>query len=253
MKPHRNAIAALLLMSASLADAAPQTETKLSGESYSFEYSYPPIVTQFPAMQKHVEDIKEAQLEQLKGWAVDWVKDSPERAKEIDLETISDWKLVTNMPAYLSLTFDSWSYTGGVHGNWGRSSMVWDKKASQSMEPIDMFTSRTAFDKLVQTPYCDKLDIERSKKRDGEKVDRSQADDWMQACPKPSELVVILGSSNGKAFNRLAIYAAPYAVGPYSEGDYEIDLPITPQLLAAVKPAYRSSFALTPVKSGKRR
>lgn len=245
------ALAAAALLTGATAPKAVTTELK--GKGYEFDYSYPPVVDQFPKLRAKIDAEKQTQLSELKDMAKGWVEDTPERAQEMPLQTTASWQTVTDLPGYLSLTYDNWSFTGGAHGNSYRSSMVWDKARQSEIAPIAMFKSAAAFDALVQTPYCDKLDIERSKKRDGEKVDRSQSDDWMQACPKPSELVVILGSSTGKQFNRFSVYAAPYAVGPYVEGDYEVDMPITAKLLAAVKPAYRSAFALTPAKAGKRR
>jgi hypothetical protein len=123
-----------------------------------------------------------------------------------------------------------------------KGAMIWDKKAAKSINPIDIFESKIAFNAIVQTPFCDKLDTERSKRRDGAKVDRNQKDDWMQACPLPSDYTVLLGSSNRKAFNRMTIYVGQYGAGPYSEGAYEIDMPITKSLLSIVKPAYRRVF-----------
>ena len=37
---------------------------------------------------------------------------------------------------------------------------------------------------------------------------------------------------------------APYAAGPYVEGDYEVTLPVTAKLLALVRPQYRKFFAV---------
>lgn len=253
----RPTLAALLLITSAGVVAAPAKDIKTEekGAGYSFSFSYPAFIGQFPALQKNIETQKTETLAELKDWAKEWVAENPDRASESDLESQVTWLSVANLPGYLSLTIDEWSYTGGAHGGWGRGSMIWDKKASVERKPVSLFTSAEAFDKVVQTPFCDLLDVERSAKRDGEKVDRSQTDDWMQACPKPSELTVILGSSDGKKFNRLAVYAGIYSVGPYVEGDYEIDLPVTPKLLAAVKPEYRGIFAVTPkavAKRGKR-
>ena len=254
MKMIESAFAALALMSTTHAQAAPEQDVQIEekGTGYSFEYSYPAAINQFPILQQSLLSEKETQLAELKKWGAEWASENPERASETDMELHVNWLTVANLPRFLSLTIDEWSYTGGAHGNWGRGSLIWDKQASAKLAPIAMFTSKEAFDAVVQTPFCDKLDVERSKKRDGEKVDRSKSDDWMQACPKPSELTVILGSSNGKTFNRLAIYAGIYSVGPYVEGDYEIDLPVNAKLLAAVKPAYRSYFTLSRAGSRKR-
>ena len=63
-------------------------------------------------------------------------------------------------------------------------------------------------------------------------------------CIKPSEQTVILGSSNGRTFDKVGVLAGPYAAGPYAEGDYEFTLPVTPALLKAVKPEYRGAFSV---------
>ncbi len=254
MKTFDTALGVLALLSATTALAAPDKSVEIvdKGKGYSFEYNYPGVVRQFPALEAKLLSEKDAQLAELKEWGAEWATENPDRAADTDMELRINWLTVADVPRFLSLTIDEWSYTGGAHGNWGRGSLIWNKQTSAKLAPIAMFSSKEAFDKVVQTPFCDKLDIERSKKRDGEKVDRSQTDDWMQACPKPSELTVILGSSNGRTFNRLAIYAGIYSVGPYVEGDYEIDLPVNAKLIAAVKPAYRSYFTPSPTGSKKR-
>ena len=53
-----------------------------------------------------------------------------------------------------------------------------------------------------------------------------------------------IGSSSGKAFDRVGFLIAPYLAGPYVEGSYEVTLPLTPGLLATVKPQYRASFVV---------
>jgi hypothetical protein len=38
------------------------------------------------------------------------------------------------------------------------------------------------------------------------------------------------------------LIAAAYLAGPYAEGEYDIVLPVPPQLVRLIKPQYRSSF-----------
>ncbi len=235
------------LLAAQSVSAAPKGnvfETK--GKGYTFSYSYPNIIGQFPVLKAQLEKERAETLAEIKSDSSAWIKDRPTDYEAMTLDRDISWNQVTNLAGYLSLTVDEYRFDGGAHGNYGRSSVIWGKATGKQIVPIDMFSSKAAFDTLVQTPFCDKLDIERSHKRDGEKVDRSQTEDWMQACPIPSDYTIILGSSDGKKFNRFSVYIDPYGAGPYSEGDYEIDMPITAELLAAVKQAYRSAFALTP-------
>ncbi len=216
---------------------------KDSGKDYSFEYSYPAIVNGFPALKKKLEGERTEALSSLKGEAKSALADVKDGDAPLSSERVTNWLKVTDLPNYLSLSEDSYEFYGGAHGMSGRGSIIWDKKAAKSIDPITMFTSKKAFNASVQTQFCDMLDKERSERRGGEKVDRSQKEDWTQACPLPSDYTILLGSSNGKAFNRMAIYVGPYGAGPYSEGVYEIDMPVTKALLATVKPAYRAVFA----------
>jgi Deacetylase PdaC len=239
-------IAALSLLAAGVASAKPVTTTQ-TGPGYEFEFSYPVEMKRIPKLRDQLEKQKAAALAEIKTLGADWVKDEPERSKEASIEVQTHWKIAANLPDFLSLTADGYSYSGGAHGISGRTSFVWDKKAGKLIDPSDMFVGAPTFDAVLQTRYCDALDIKRSEKRDGEKVDRSKTDDWMQACPAPSNFRLILGSSNRKTFNRMAIYAGPYDVGPYSEGDYEIDLPVTADVIAMVRPQFQKSFSFTPV------
>ena len=68
------------------------------------------------------------------------------------------------------------------------------------------------------------------------------SDAMFDQCPKIGELEVLVGSSNGRTFNRLTLYAGPYVAGPYAEGAYEVHLPVDAGVLAAVKPEYREAF-----------
>jgi hypothetical protein len=86
------------------------------------------------------------------------------------------------------------------------------------------------------------LDRERAKKR-GEPVKPGSTDEF-DKCIDPVENTVILGSSNRQAFDRIGVLVGPYAAGPYAEGDYEVTLPVTAAVLAAVKPEYRNAFAV---------
>jgi hypothetical protein len=45
------------------------------------------------------------------------------------------------------------------------------------------------------------------------------------------------------ARNNLVFVASPYVAGPYVEGEYEIALPVTSPIIAALKSGYRDSFA----------
>ena len=73
----------------------------------------------------------------------------------------------------------------------------------------------------------------------GEPVGGGMFDD----CPKLDEIAIIPGDKNKNGrFDTLALVASPYVAGPWVEGSYEIELAVTPDLLAALKGDYRTSF-----------
>jgi len=73
----------------------------------------------------------------------------------------------------------------------------------------------------------------------GEKLDLPEFNE----CPKYSDLAIAPVDKNKDGrFDRLGFIASPYVAGPYAEGEYEIELPVTPQLIAAMKSTYRSSY-----------
>jgi hypothetical protein len=102
-----------------------------------------------------------------------------------------------------------------------------------------LFLRKGAFAALTRARYCAALNAERSKRREGEKLDLPD----FNACPKYGDLAIALldKDKNGR-FDTIDFVASPYTAGPYAEGEYEIPLPVTSQLIAGIKPEYRNSF-----------
>lgn len=212
-----------------------------SNELFEFEYSYPAAVGAIPELKKQLD----ADLDKQKAELVD---NATERQAEAKKEGIPynpfgrwiGWKVVTDLPGWLSLSADVGSYEGGAHPNHGFDAMVWDRQANKRRDPLDLFASKEALSRAIRKDFCAALDRERGKRR-GEPVKPGSTAEFDQ-CIDPAASTVILGSSNRKAFDRIGVLVAPYAAGPYAEGSYEVTLPVTGAVLAAVKPEYRSTF-----------
>lgn len=218
-------------------------EVKDSNDLYEFGYAYPDAAGAIPGLKTLLEGRLDAARKSLAAESRDDRSEArkggfPYRPHASD----TTWKVVTNLPDWLSLSSEIYVYTGGAHGMSAFDSLVWDKRADAIREPIDLFISGAALRQTIQRPFCDALDREREKRR-GEPV-RHGADDMFSDCINPLENTLMLGSSNGRTFDRLGILIAPYAAGPYAEGSYEITLAVTPAVLGAVKPAFKDSFSL---------
>lgn len=151
----------------------------------------------------------------------------------------TDYNTAGQSDRLLSLSVEAGSYTGGAHGNAGVSALLWDRSAARQIQFAELFTARANMDRLLTQRWCDALNREREKKR-GEPVGGGGMFD---ECPKLDEIAVIPGDKNkNRRFDTLAMVASPYVAGPWAEGTYEVELAVTPELLAALKGEYRNSF-----------
>ena len=153
------------------------------------------------------------------------------------------WQVVTDTPRFLSLSQTRSDFTGGAHGNTNFSAMVWDRQTSARLTPLSFFTSPGALSAAIKSGFCRQLQAQRAEKRDGDVKSGTEIDEF-DKCIDPITATVILGSSTHQKFDRIGILIAPYQAGPYVEGTYEATLPVTPAVLAAVKPEWRGYFAI---------
>jgi hypothetical protein len=211
-------------------------------DDYSFDYAVPASAAAIPALAAWLEEDRERVEAKV---AQDSAAFRRERAADgapfRKYESTTDWRVVTNTPRLLSIAAETYDYIGGAHGSPGFRSLVWDKQAGERLAATDLFTSPAALQSAAGAAFCTALDAARAKRR-GVPVKRDATS--FNACPKVAETVVILGSTNRRAIDRIGLLVPPYVAGPYAEGSYDLTLPVTPALLSAVKPDYRNTFAL---------
>lgn len=212
-----------------------------NGGSREFAYKWPAQVSAIPALAARFTTERETQLAEQKA---EWLEAIAEFAGEDCVSCTSrgfskEWKVVADLPRYFSLSADTYIYTGGAHGNSAFDTLVWDKDKGAAIAPRAMFRSEEDLQAAFYAPWCEALKAERIKR-----LGEDYSDDGFFNCPPIADLTLLLGSSNKKTFDRIGLIAAPYVAGSYAEGPYEVTLPVTPAVLAAVKPAYKSAFAL---------
>lgn len=150
----------------------------------------------------------------------------------------TDYQTAGRSGRLLSLVGEVGSYTGGAHGNSGTFGLLWDRSSKKEIEVADLFTAAANMDRLLTQPWCDALNKAREEKR-GEPIGGGMFDE----CPKLTEIAVIPTDQDGNGkMERLRLIADPYVAGPYAEGNYEIELPVTADLTAAIRSDYRQSF-----------
>ncbi len=210
-------------------------------ELYEFNYSYPAEAAAIAGLRQWLErDTISSRREITEGAKEDQASRSAESARYTRYSLSVSWEKVAQIGDFLSLSAGTDIYLGGAHGMQGFQSLVWDGRAGQRLEPAEMF-DEVALDRAIRADFCDALDAERSKRRQMP-VNRDSGDGF-DACIAPLEQTLIVGSTDGKAFNRLGILIGPYAAGSYAEGTFEITLPVTSAVMRSVKPQYRGIFA----------
>ena len=206
---------------------------------YTFEYAYPAAAAAIPGVKAALDE----DMASRRKFIADAARESRDASRKDDFpfnphDLILGWDVVAENARWLSLSAGFSTYTGGAHPNHGFDALLWDKRAGKMRDPMELFASDKAFIAAVRADFCKALDKERAERREGEEMD------GFDECVDPSETVIILGSSNRQTFDRIGFLIAPYIAGPYVEGSYDVTLPVTPALLAKVKPGFRDSFSV---------
>lgn len=213
----------------------------ISNDEFEFGYSYPAEAAAIPALKARLDGEREKALGEIKRDSV--AAHTEAKAGGYELAGYGyekEWQRVASLPDWLSLSASIWTFTGGAHGMTVFDALLWDRKAGAAIDPTDAFTSKAAIDRAIKTRFCKALDAERLEKR-GE-VLKGDPSNFTQ-CIDPSPYSILFGSSNGKTFDRITVMVPPYEAGPYAEGSYEIDLPVTSAMIAALKPRFRPAFS----------
>lgn len=215
-------------------------EVHEKNDLYTFDYTYPAAAGAIPELKSLLDGELEKVRTELQKEAAEGQKQAKQGGFPFNPYSHSvEWKVVTALPAWLSMSTLVGYYSGGAHPNYGYDTVLWDRIAGKRRAPLDLFTSKAALADAIRASFCKELDRQRAKKRQGQSIGEIAE---FNECIDPTEQTVILGSSNGKAFDRIGILVSPYAAGPYAEGDYEVTVPVTARVLAAVRPEYRATF-----------
>ncbi len=154
-----------------------------------------------------------------------------------------NWKIAAQSTRLVSLYAEQEDFEGGAHPNSTFQTLLWDKSKNDLIATGHLFN--TAADmKPVDAYLCHQIEAERSK-RAGSPVSQSASG---FTCPKlaDSRLILIPSTLDGKVGAIDALFA-PYDVGPYAEGPYEIRIPQS-LLRDVIAPEFTDQFAGEPVK-----
>lgn len=166
--------------------------------------------------------------------------DMPPYSKEITV------KATAETGRLLSLQRQDFDYSGGAHPNTLQSGILWDKALKRRLAPAALFAKGADLSVLDQT-LCTAINAaKRQRSPDAVNLTLGGGDTWN--CPRAGSTPFVLapGSEPGKAAG-LTFLIDAYQVGPYVEGAYEIDIPLS-AFRSLLAPDYAGEFGGTLVK-----
>lgn len=225
--------------------AAKARQEKVETDLIDFDYGYPAKAAAIPDLKRWLDADIDRQKADLTRQAIAARREARQGGWEFHaLGYWVEWQVVTDLPGWLSLSASVGTYEGGAHPNHNFATILWDRHADRRREPVSLFTSPKALTAAIQKDFCRELDVQRKERRGADYMPESPIPEFDGCIDPVTSGVVILGSSNRRTFDRLGVLVPPYSAGPYVEGSYEVTLPVTAQVLAAVKPAFRESFSV---------
>ena len=269
MKRALAALAALTLVAAcqrrdETADAPPATPVTGAPETpadqaapltYSRETAYATVELELPQAITAYPDLHAA----IYGEEVRGLREFLEGAQSVHTEYGGEGmppyeQTITYEPAgesarLFSLRETSSEYTGGAHGMYGFSGVLWDRTTDRRIEGVTLF--RTGADMAaLDRALCDAINAARTELV-GEPSTLAVGDeDAPWACPRAIETPFVLAPSQtpGRA-GGLEFLIGPYIVGPFAEGAYQIVVPQT-AFRGLLNPAFAGEFAGAPREVG---
>lgn len=231
-------LAATLFFAA--ATAAKPVKIEHDSGTLEFSYEWSAEAAAIPALdRKFRADLAKAYREALASGLEDQKLYQAQQREGVQDFYSMTWKTAGETTRLLSLQNELSTFTGGAHPNTSYDALIWDRKLNQKTSMDALLGGSGKLAAVTRSAYCKALDEERLKRREGEKPDLPE----FNACPKYSDLAIApVDSDRNGRFDAIDFVASPYLAGPYVEGEYEIRVPVTPKLIAALKPEFRGSF-----------
>lgn len=225
------------------ATVAPLAFSKTDGDT-QVTLSLPEPIKLYPALHTRLYNDGQKQLTDFLGEAH---KDRAQQSADgIDVpgyyETIT-WNIAAQSTRLLSLYAQNDIFSGGAHPSSTFQALLWDKNRNELINPAGLFAVGADM-KAVDAYVCHEVEAERSR-RMGEPTTQAASG---FSCPKfaDSRLILVPSTINGK-FGAVEALYAPYEVGSYAEGPYEIRVPQN-VLRGALSPEFAGEFGGEAVK-----
>ena len=223
------------------APAAPEPElpasdllVRFEGPALSFRWSLAPEAALEPAFVRALRADALAERAKAMREQDEAIANPPPGRGPIRTEWWERWQAEAETDGLIALSARTYEYAGGAHGNLALRTAMWDRAADRRIEFSELFADPKAALAALQPGFCKALDAERARRRGAEKMPN------FSDCPPLSTLPIVpVGTGT---ITSLRVLVPPYTAGPWSEGVYEIGLPVD-AVRPHVSPRFAGAFA----------
>ncbi len=146
------------------------------------------------------------------------------------------WHVDAIGPSLVSLSSTRGFYTGGAHGGMEFRVILFDRRQGRRIALADLVENQAVGLGAIHGSFCRVLRAQAA--------DRRGPDGPVPDCPDATTQPISLVASPDGRIRSMRALLIPYVIGSWAEGPYEFEFPVTHDLMASLKPAYRDAFAL---------
>jgi hypothetical protein len=231
-------IIALLLAAAQPATPTPpppgdDVRTEQQAQGLSFAYAWPRAVQDVPRLR--------AELERQRARArrgAEACRRSADNPCEQPYSYEQSWVLLGRSPRLVSLVSVVETYLGGAHGSADYAGLLWDQRRGTAIGARNLFTGGR-YPASFLPRYCAALNAIRRERRGPE---QEPMEEYERCVPLDQVLVLPSDADQDGRFDTLSVQISPYVAGPWAEGPYEPEVPMTQADVAAIRADLRGEF-----------
>ena len=213
-------------------------------EDYAFSFIYPREAAAIPRLDALLRDEALRAEVRFERQAAEFRANHPtENPPRSSYE--AEWHMDARLPELIAMSTAIGTYTGGAHGGIAYRTLLFDPRRNRRIGLDDIFTigalehdllgQRPVGMGAVQSAFCRALNAEVRERRSG----TVQID-----CPSVERIPLTMICGERNRIESMRALVAPYIVGSWAEGPYEVDFPVDAMMMAAIKRRYRPAFGV---------
>jgi len=213
-------------------------------EDYAFSFIYPREAAAVPRLDAWLRNEALRAEVWLERQVAEYRAGDP-GAQHPRLSYEAGWHVDARLPELIAMSAAVSTYTGGAHGGIAYRTLLFDPRRNRRIGLDDIFTigalehdllgQRPVGMGAVQSAFCRALSAAVRERRDGTvEVD----------CPSVERIPLTMICGEHNRIESMRALVAPYIVGSYAEGPYEVDVPVDAMMMAAIRRRYRPAFGV---------